>query len=104
MQLSKMSYYSDFVVHPLVLVTLTAININHATWASRTEWLGAGVAGPVLWALAEDVLHRIAFHPMAYFSPMHSQHHAAPLALIRTPSWISVSAFSIVIFVPPLLL
>jgi hypothetical protein len=55
MQLSKLSYYSDFVVYPLVLVTLTAININHATWASRTEWLDAGVAGLVLWTLERSM-------------------------------------------------
>ena len=37
MQLSKLSYYSDFVVYPLVLVALTAINIHHVTWASGAE-------------------------------------------------------------------
>src|SRR5258708_37407297 len=91
MQLSKMSYYSDFVVHPLVLVTLTAININHATWASRTEWLGAGVAGLGVWTLAGDVLHRVGLHRMAYFLPMHRRDHAAPLAPIGTPSWIRLA-------------
>ncbi|HME39673.1 MAG TPA: sterol desaturase family protein [Steroidobacteraceae bacterium] len=100
MLLSKWSYYSDFVVYPLVLVALTAINVNHATWAGRTEWLGAMLAGLVLWTFAEYVLHRIALHRMAYFSPMHSEHHAAPLALIGTPSWISVAVLSLVILVP----
>ena len=100
MQLSKLSYYSDFVVYPLVLIALTAANITHVTWTSGTEWLGVAMAGLVLWTLAEYVLHRIALHRMAYFSPMHAQHHAAPLALIGTPSWISVSVLSLVILVP----
>ena len=99
MQLSKLSYYSDFVVYPLVLVTLTAININHLR-AGSAEWLAAAVAGFVLWTFAEYVLHRIALHRMAYFSPMHSEHHAAPLALIGTPSWISVAVLSLVVLVP----
>jgi sterol desaturase/sphingolipid hydroxylase (fatty acid hydroxylase superfamily) len=100
MLLSKLSYYSDFVVYPLVLIALTATNINHVTWASGTEWLGTVMAGLVLWTLAEYVLHRIALHRIAYFSAMHGQHHAAPLALIGTPSWISVSVLSLVILVP----
>src|SRR6267154_491636 len=100
MQLSKFSYYSDFVVYPVVLVALTAINIKHVTWTSGTEWLGAGMAGLVLWTLMEYALHRIALHRMPYFSPMHGQHHAAPLALIGTPSWISVSVLSLAFLVP----
>jgi sterol desaturase/sphingolipid hydroxylase (fatty acid hydroxylase superfamily) len=54
----------------------------------------------VLWTLAEYVLHRIALHRTVYYSPMHSEHHAAPLTLIGTPSWISVSGLSFVILVP----
>ena len=78
MQLSKLSYYSDFVVYPLVLVALTAANVSHVTWMSGTEWLGAAMAGLVLWTLMEYALHRIALHRMPYFSPMHGEHHAAP--------------------------
>ena len=100
MQLSKLSYYSDFVVYPLVLITLTAVNVSQVTRANVAEWLGAGLAGLVLWSFAEYVLHRIALHRMAYFSPMHSEHHAAPLALIGTPSWISVAVLSLAILVP----
>src|SRR5260370_5362169 len=100
MQLSKLSYYSDFVVYPLVLIALTAININHVTWASGAEWLAASMAGLVFWTLAEYALRRIALHRMPYFSPMHGLHHASPLALIGTPSWISVSVLSLAILVP----
>src|SRR5258706_8062686 len=100
MQLSKLSYYSDFVVYPLVLIALTAINTKHVTWATRPEWLGAGTAGLVLWTLAEYALHRIALHRMPYFSPMHGLHHASPLAYIATPSWISVAVLSLVILLP----
>jgi len=101
MQLSKLSYYSDFVVYPLVLIALTAINIRHVTWGvSGAEWLGASMAGWVLWTLAEYALHRIALHRMRYFSPMHGLHHASPLALIGTPSWISVAVLSGAILVP----
>ena len=100
MQLSKLSYYSDFVVYPLVLVALTAANVSHVTWMSGTEWLGAAMAGLVLWTLMEYALHRIALHRMPYFSPMHGEHHAAPLAYIGTPSWISVTVLSLAFLFP----
>ena len=100
MQLSKLSYYSDFVVYPVVLAALTAVNIVHITWASGTEWLGAVMAGLILWSLAEYAVHRVALHRMPYFSPMHGEHHAAPLAFIGTPSWISVTVLCLVVLIP----
>ena len=69
MQLSKLSYYSDFVVYPPVIVALAAAECHHVTWVSGTEWLGAAVAGLVLWTLMEYVLHRIALHECPIFRP-----------------------------------
>ena len=60
-------------------------------WAGAAEWFCALVTGVVLWTLLEYVLHRIALHRMAtIFSPMHGEHHSSPLALIGTPTWLSV--------------
>jgi len=100
MQLSKFSYYSDFVIYPLVVIALAVIGLAHMTWQSGTEWLCASMAGLVLWTLMEYVLHRIALHRMIVFSPMHGLHHASPLAYIGTPTWLSVSILSAGILVP----
>jgi sterol desaturase/sphingolipid hydroxylase (fatty acid hydroxylase superfamily) len=100
MQLSKISYYSDFIVYPVVLVALTAVNFDRAARPSGAEWVFAALAGLVLWTLMEYALHRIALHRMPYFSPMHGEHHAAPLALIGTPSWVSVSVLSAAFLLP----
>ena len=100
MQLNKISYYSDFVVYPIVVITLTAVNLAHATWRSSGEWLGACVAGFVLWTFLEYIIHRVALHRMPVFSPMHSLHHGSPLALIGTPSWVSVTVWLVVIMLP----
>ncbi len=100
MQLSKFSYYSDFVVYQLVIVGLAGISVIHITWMSGAEWLGACVAGLVLWTLLEYLLHRIALHRMVLFSPMHGLHHASPLALIGTPSWISLSVLGGAVMIP----
>ena len=39
MQLSKFSYYSDFVVYPITVVALTAANFKQFTWHGGREWL-----------------------------------------------------------------
>jgi sterol desaturase/sphingolipid hydroxylase (fatty acid hydroxylase superfamily) len=100
MQLSKFSYYSDFVVYPVVVIGLTAVNFSHITGHGARDWVGACLSGLVLWTLLEYVLHRIALHRMPVFSPMHSLHHGAPLDLIGTPSWVSVTVWLSVIFLP----
>jgi sterol desaturase/sphingolipid hydroxylase (fatty acid hydroxylase superfamily) len=100
MQLSKFSYYSDFVVYPVVVISLAGANFSHITWPAAREWLAACLAGLVLWTFLEYVLHRIALHRMPVFSPMHSLHHGAPLDLIGTPSWVSVTVWVSVILLP----
>jgi sterol desaturase/sphingolipid hydroxylase (fatty acid hydroxylase superfamily) len=100
MQLSKFSYYSDFVVYPVVVISLAGANFSHITWPAAREWLAACLAGLVLWTFLEYVLHRIALHRMPVFSPMHSLHHGAPLDFIGTPSWVSVTVWVSVILLP----
>ncbi|HEX4242065.1 MAG TPA: sterol desaturase family protein [Steroidobacteraceae bacterium] len=100
MRLSRLSYYSDFVVYPLVLAALAAIDFNRGPRASGIEWIAAAAAGLLLWTLMEYALHRVALHRMAYFSPMHGLHHASPLDLIGTPTWVSVSVLCAGILIP----
>jgi sterol desaturase/sphingolipid hydroxylase (fatty acid hydroxylase superfamily) len=100
MQLSKASYYSDFVVYPVAVIALTGINFSHLTWLSGREWLGAVIAGMVGWTLLEYFIHRFALHWSAYFSPMHALHHGAPVDYIGTPSWISVTVWSGAVLLP----
>ncbi|MDB6099164.1 MAG: hypothetical protein JWN58_1867, partial [Gammaproteobacteria bacterium] len=38
MQLSKFSYYSDFVVYPIVVISLAGANFSHSTWPAAREW------------------------------------------------------------------
>jgi sterol desaturase/sphingolipid hydroxylase (fatty acid hydroxylase superfamily) len=104
MQLSKVSYYSDFVVYPIVMTALIAADLRYGDEPGGRLWLGtwmlACLSGAAIWTLLEYGLHRVALHFMAYFSPMHALHHANPLGLIGTPSWISVSVWLGVILLP----
>src|SRR5277367_4034804 len=94
MRPSKLTYYGDFVVYPVVITGLAAVGLNGTTWQSRIEWLCVAAAGFVTWTFLEYVLHRSVLHRKTYFAPMHGEHHAAPRAFIGTPSWVSVSVLS----------
>jgi sterol desaturase/sphingolipid hydroxylase (fatty acid hydroxylase superfamily) len=100
MQLSKASYYSDFVIYPVVVIALVGIVGIHPTWSIAREWLTACIAGYMLWTLLEYGLHRIALHRMRLFSPLHAMHHGAPLDYIGTPTWVSISVWFGVVLVP----
>jgi sterol desaturase/sphingolipid hydroxylase (fatty acid hydroxylase superfamily) len=104
MRLSKFSYYSDFVVYPIVLVALAIADIGYQIHSGSRrgleESLLACLCGVAMWTLLEYALHRVALHFMAYFSPMHALHHADPLGLIGTPSWISVTVWLGFILLP----
>jgi sterol desaturase/sphingolipid hydroxylase (fatty acid hydroxylase superfamily) len=91
MRPSKLTYYGDFVVYPVVITGLAVAGLTGASWHSATELLCSAAAGFLIWTLLEYVLHRSVLHRKTYFAPLHGQHHAAPLALIGTPAWISVS-------------
>ena len=100
MQLSKAGYYSDFVIYPLVVITLMGVVGSHLTWITARQWLSSCIAGSMLWTLLEYGLHRIALHWMRLFSPLHAMHHSAPLDYIGTPTWVSVSVWLGVVLLP----
>jgi sterol desaturase/sphingolipid hydroxylase (fatty acid hydroxylase superfamily) len=100
MRLSKFSYYSDFAIYPVVCAGLAAASVRGAGWVSGGKWFGALAAGLMLWTFLEYVLHRIAFHSVRWFVPMHGAHHRAPLAFIGTPTWLSVSVLGSAIGIP----
>jgi sterol desaturase/sphingolipid hydroxylase (fatty acid hydroxylase superfamily) len=100
MQLSKLGYYSDFVVYPVVVTGFAVAALAGADWQAAVEWVGAAMTGVALWTLMEYVFHRMAFHRIAILVPLHGAHHKSPLAFVGTPTWMSVLALLIGIFVP----
>jgi sterol desaturase/sphingolipid hydroxylase (fatty acid hydroxylase superfamily) len=103
MRLSRFSYYSDFMVYPLVLAVLITAAVWHGSQALRAglyQWLPACLCGLAFWSLLEYALHRVALHLMPYFSTLHKVHHAEPLGFIGTPAWISITVWLVVILLP----
>ena len=100
MRPSKLTYYADFVVYPVVIVGLAAVGAVHSTWHSLPAWLCLAVVGFLIWTLLEYILHRAVLHQKTYFAPMHGEHHAAPLSFIGTPPWVSVSVLTAIFLLP----
>jgi len=100
MQLSKTSYYADFVVYAVVILGMTLIAAVTGDWLDRLRWASACTVGIALWTLLEYVLHRFAFHGRTMFAPMHARHHVAPKAYIGTPTWLSLAILAVGIFLP----
>jgi sterol desaturase/sphingolipid hydroxylase (fatty acid hydroxylase superfamily) len=91
MLLSKVSYYADFVIYPLLLLPLGAVVVWRSTLSQQIVWVLACLIGIVGWTLLEYVMHRLILHYIPPFRGMHDMHHAAPTAMVGTPTWLSAT-------------
>jgi sterol desaturase/sphingolipid hydroxylase (fatty acid hydroxylase superfamily) len=102
MHLSKAGYYADFVVYPLLILSLLGYQlVQIGAGALRLAMLVVlCVAGVGLWTLTEYVLHRYVLHRVPILHAMHEAHHSDPAALVGTPSWVSALLFMVAAFLP----
>jgi sterol desaturase/sphingolipid hydroxylase (fatty acid hydroxylase superfamily) len=99
MRLSRVGYYSEFVIYPVLAVGL----LSTAAWRypERAGILAATfVGGLALWTLVEYLLHRFVLHHVPYIKEMHDAHHEEQEALIGTPVWLSLLIFLVFVFTP----
>jgi sterol desaturase/sphingolipid hydroxylase (fatty acid hydroxylase superfamily) len=99
MRLSKVGYYSEYIVYPVLSAGLLAT----AAWRypGRAGILAATfVGGVALWTLVEYLLHRFILHHVPYIKEMHDAHHHDQAALIGTPVWLSLLIFVVFVFAP----
>jgi sterol desaturase/sphingolipid hydroxylase (fatty acid hydroxylase superfamily) len=100
MRLSRIGYFADFFVYPVLLAALSWETLRHVRVVQREDWMLAFGAGLGFWTLLEYLLHRYVLHHAPPFRGMHALHHASPAALIGTPSWLSVSLIGGLVFLP----
>lgn len=88
--LSRASYYLDFVLVPSVSTALITVQL-----ARGAGWVLAAlvIGGAVLWSLAEYLIHRFAFH--GALRSLHDVHHAHPRDLVGIASWGTFAAFAL---------
>jgi sterol desaturase/sphingolipid hydroxylase (fatty acid hydroxylase superfamily) len=99
MRLSKVGYYSEFVVYPVITTGLAL----PAFWQAPDQapvWLATFAAGVAMWTLIEYLLHRYVLHHVPYIKELHDDHHSHQQALIGTPIWLSLSLFAVFAFIP----
>ncbi len=100
MLLSKVGYYADFVVYPLLLLPLGAVLVRGSTLQMGIVWAVVCFIGIAGFSLLEYGLHRFVLHHVPPFRRMHDLHHANPTAMIGTPTWLSAALIEGGVFLP----
>jgi sterol desaturase/sphingolipid hydroxylase (fatty acid hydroxylase superfamily) len=90
MKMSKLGYFSEFLIFP-PLVLIAALLSFRGLLPPRPLLCALAYGGGLVgWTLVEYVLHRLLFHHAPILSQIHKRHHHSPNELIGTPGWASV--------------
>jgi sterol desaturase/sphingolipid hydroxylase (fatty acid hydroxylase superfamily) len=104
MEHSKTAYRVDFVLYGAAVVLLAAFLLVAGPRGQRLEivvFVGVGLAS---WTLIEYALHRFVMHGLQPFRRWHAEHHQQPRALIFTPTILSATLITVLVFLPALAL
>jgi sterol desaturase/sphingolipid hydroxylase (fatty acid hydroxylase superfamily) len=99
MRLSKVGYYADYVVYPVLLMPLAAVPVAEGTMKAGLVWCLAFAGGLFAHTLFEYLAHRLLMHGPGPFSGQHDVHHRSPTADIGIPTWLSGAA-GLSVFLP----
>ncbi|MBS0245280.1 MAG: sterol desaturase family protein [Proteobacteria bacterium] len=100
MKMSRLGYFSEFLLFPPLLVVATLWAYRSPTPAHPVGLAALYGAGLSAWTLIEYVLHRAVFHHAPILSRIHEAHHHDPQDLIGTPGWASASIGIVVVAGP----
>ena len=104
MRLSQTSYFADFYIYPVAAATLAGAALVTSAPAEWLYWLGAFLFGGLTWTFAEYLLHRYVLHHVPWVQDMHEAHHEDQMALIGTPTWLSLGLMGGVVLLPSFLI
>jgi sterol desaturase/sphingolipid hydroxylase (fatty acid hydroxylase superfamily) len=96
---SKIGYYAELFIYPVVVGGLFLYEVDRSGVVSHPRWWIAAVCGAILWTLTEYLVHRFVYHKVPVLRELHGMHHAHPSDLIGAPIWVSVVCFSFFFFV-----
>jgi len=100
MKMSKLGYFSEFLLFPPLVVFATLMAFEAANPPRPVTWIVLYVAGLASWTLVEYLLHRVLFHHAPVLSQVHENHHHAPQDLIGTPAWASLLVGLVAVAIP----
>lgn len=104
MRLSKINYYSDFVVYPLAILILGILGLHALGPKEASEWIVLFLGSILAWTLIEYFLHRVVFHHVPVIRDLHQAHHDEERELLGTPIYLSLLAHLMIVFLPALVL
>jgi cyclopropane-fatty-acyl-phospholipid synthase len=96
----KRAYHADLLLYGAAVIGLALFMLGavpHAHLLGMTALVTAGLGA---WTLIEYLMHRFILHGLRPFSRWHAEHHARPMALICTPTLISATLLTLLVFVP----
>jgi len=102
MRQSRIAYFTDFAVYPVLIVVMILVIADTASPIERALALAFAFMGALFWTLLEYLLHRFVLHGDTSVAELHDQHHAWPRAWIGTPTWVSVTAIALMALLPAL--
>ena len=100
MKMSKLGYFSEFLVFPPLVLVATLLAFRSSVPPQPAIWAVVYGAGLLGWTLIEYWLHRALFHHAPILWRIHDLHHHSPQELIGTPAWASLLLGVIVVASP----
>lgn len=97
---SKARYWGDYLVYAAIVGVLTFCLCVIAPGADRPMMATLAGAGLVSWSLIEYLMHRFVLHGIEPFKTWHTIHHERPGALIATPTALTVTLITLLVFTP----
>jgi sterol desaturase/sphingolipid hydroxylase (fatty acid hydroxylase superfamily) len=96
---SRMGFYAELFVYPIVVGALLLYELGDNGFAPHLRWWFAAVCGATLWTLAEYLVHRFVYHKLPVLRELHGMHHSHPSDLIGAPIWVSAVIFVLFFFI-----
>jgi sterol desaturase/sphingolipid hydroxylase (fatty acid hydroxylase superfamily) len=90
MKMSKLGYFSEFLLFPPLVLIATLLAYRSLIPPQPVICALVYGGGLVGWTLIEYLLHRVLFHHAPILSQIHECHHHSPQDLIGTPAWASI--------------
>jgi len=99
----KAAYWADFGIYGAAVAVLSVLL---GIFAPHRHWLvlaGLVLVGVGAWTLIEYLLHRFVLHGLEPFLSCHAAHHERPMALMATPTLLSIWVIVSLVFLPAML-
>lgn len=89
MRMSKLGYFSEFLLFPPILGLAVLIALRSAKPPHMLVWLLLFAAALGAWTLIEYLVHRLVYHHVPILSDLHQRHHHAPEELFGASPWVT---------------